>query len=52
MNNPIPKNLTVTCKENGQLCNILKNYLSCCRLCNYFGYKLVVSEDAYILKSL
>ena len=49
---PIPKNLTIIYKESGQLCNILKNFISCQRLSNHFGCKMVVSEDAHIIKSL
>ena len=45
-NNPIPKNLTIIFKEEGQLCNILKNFISCQRLSNHFGCKIVISEDA------
>lgn len=50
--NPIPNNLTIIYKEKGQLCNILKNFISCQRLSNHFGCKIVVSEDAQIIKSL
>ena len=50
--NRIHKNLTIIYKESGQLCNILKNFISCQRLSNHFGCKIVVSEDAQIIKSL